>query len=43
MAVFNYSARDALGVVTEGTLESQTRREALRKLQSRGLKPLKVE
>jgi type II secretory pathway component PulF len=43
MAVFNYTARDAGGAVTEGTIDSQTRREALRKLQARGLKPVKVE
>ncbi|MGI9110160.1 MAG: hypothetical protein ACR2KA_09100 [Opitutales bacterium] len=42
MAVFNYTARDASGAVTEGTVETQTRRDALRKLQARGLKPLKV-
>lgn len=43
MAVFIYTARAADGVVTEGTIESPTRREALRKLQTRGLKPAKVE
>ena len=43
MAVFNYTARDAGGAVTEGTLDSQTRRDALRKRQARGLKPVKVE
>ena len=43
MAVFNYTARDAGGAVTEGTIDSQTRRDALRKLQARGLKPVKVE
>ncbi|MCX8488954.1 MAG: type II secretion system F family protein, partial [Opitutales bacterium] len=43
MAVFNYTARDAACAVTDGTIESQTRREALRKLQARGLKPVKVE
>jgi type II secretory pathway component PulF len=43
MAVFNYTARDAAGAVTEGTIDSPTRREALRKLQARGLKPVKVE
>jgi len=43
MAVFNYTARDAAGAVTEGNIESQSRREALRKLQARGLKPVKVE
>jgi type II secretory pathway component PulF len=43
MAVFNYTARDAAGAVSEGTVDAQTRREALRKLQARGLKPVKVE
>ncbi len=43
MAVFNYTARDAAGAVTEGTVDAPLRRDALRKLQARGLKPLKVE
>jgi type II secretory pathway component PulF len=43
MAVFNYTARDAAGVVTEGTVDAPLRRDALRKLQARGLKPVKVE
>jgi type II secretory pathway component PulF len=43
MADFNYTARDAGGSLTEGTIDSQTRRDALRKLQARGLKPVKVE
>ncbi len=43
MAVFNYTARDAAGAVTEGTIEAPLRRDALRKLQARGLKPVKVE
>jgi len=43
MAVFNYTARDAAGAVTEGTIEAPARRDALRKLQARGLKPVKVE
>ncbi|MEY3391751.1 MAG: hypothetical protein RLZZ322_599 [Verrucomicrobiota bacterium] len=43
MAVFNYTARDAAGAVTEGTVDAPQRRDALRKLQARGLKPLKVE
>jgi general secretion pathway protein F len=43
MAVFNYTARDGAGATAEGTVDAQTRRDALRKLQARGLKPLKVE
>ena len=43
MAVFRYTARDEAGAVTEGTVEAPLRRDALRKLQARGLKPLKVE
>ena len=43
MAVFNYTARDDAGAVTEGTVDAPLRRDALRKLQARGLKPLKVE
>ena len=43
MAVFNYTARDAAGAVTEGTIEAPARRDALRRLQARGLKPVKVE
>ena len=43
MAVFNYNARDAQGAATEGTIEAPNRREALRRLQARGLKPSKVE
>jgi len=43
MAVFNYSARDGGGNVTEGTVDAPNRREALRRLQARGLKPSKVE
>ena len=43
MAVFQYSARDAQGVATEGTVEAPTRREALRRLQARGLRPSRVE
>ena len=43
MSVYNYTARDAKGASTEGTVDAQTRREALRKLQARGLKPSKIE
>ena len=43
MASFNYTARDPKGVVVEGVIEAPHRREALRKLQAKDLKPLKVE
>ena len=43
MAVFNYTARDVQGSANEGTIDAPNRREALRKLQARGLKPTKVE
>jgi len=43
MAVFHYTARDAAGAVTEGTIDAPLRRDALRKLQARGLKPVRVE
>ena len=43
MAVFNYTARDAQGAAAEGTIEAPNRREALRRLQSRNIRPLKVE
>lgn len=43
MAVFNYTARDAQGASAEGTIEAPNRREALRRLQSRNIRPLKVE
>jgi type II secretory pathway component PulF len=43
MAAFNYSARDNRGTIVEGTIEAPYRREALRRLQLKDLKPLKVE
>jgi len=43
MPSFNYSARDAQGATSNGTVEAANRREALRRLQSRGLRPLNVE
>jgi type II secretory pathway component PulF len=43
MPSFNYSARDAQGATTNGTVDAANRREALRRLQSRGLKPISVE
>ncbi len=43
MPSFNYQAKDAQGAASDGTMEAPNRREALRRLQSRGLRPLKVE
>jgi len=43
MASFTYTARDKLGAVVEGVIEAPHRRDALRKLQMKDLKPLKVE
>lgn len=43
MASFNYTARDDQGVASQGTIEAPNRREALRRLQMRALKPLKVD
>jgi type II secretory pathway component PulF len=42
MARFTYTARDAAGANQQGTLEAPTRREALRSLSARGLRPLAV-
>ena len=43
MPSFTYKARDAQGAVTDGSLDAPSRREALRRLQSRGLHPLKMD
>ena len=43
MPSFTYTARDNKGIVVEGVVEAPHRREALRKLQMKDLKPLKVE
>ncbi|MCX6936685.1 MAG: type II secretion system F family protein, partial [Verrucomicrobia bacterium] len=43
MPTFHYTARDASGTVTTGTLDSPSRRDALRRLQTRGLKPPRLD
>ncbi|GBL43075.1 type IV pilus biogenesis protein PilC [Verrucomicrobiota bacterium] len=42
MPAFNYSARDAQGAAAEGSIQAPNRREALRRLQARGLRPTAV-
>jgi type II secretory pathway component PulF len=42
MPAFNYSARDAQGAAADGVIQAPNRREALRRLQARGLRPLAV-
>lgn len=43
MPSFTYTAKDGQGAAADGTIDAPSRREALRRLQSRGLRPLKVE
>ncbi len=43
MPSFTYTAKDGAGVAAAGTIDAPSRREALRRLQSRGLRPLQVE
>ncbi len=43
MPAFTYSARDASGRVTDGTLDAPTRRDAVRRLQTRGLQPVRIQ
>lgn len=43
MATFHYVAKSPDGSVTEGDVEAPSRREALRRLQARGVRPVKVE
>lgn len=43
MASFTYTARDSQGAVVEGVIDAPHRRDALRKLQMKDWKPLKVE
>ena len=43
MPAFSYTARDASGSVTTGTLDAPSRRDALRRLQTRGLKPTRLD
>ena len=42
MPAFNYSARDAQGAAADGVIQAPNRREALRRLQARGLRPTAV-
>jgi len=43
MPTFTYTARDASGAATKGTLDAPSRRDALRRLQSRGLQPTQLD
>lgn len=43
MPSFRYTARDTAGQLVEATLDSHSRRDALRVLASRGLQPVKLE
>ena len=43
MPSFTYTAKDGQGAATDGSIDAPSRREALRRLQSRGLRPVKVE
>ena len=43
MPSFRYTARDAAGQMVEATLDSHSRRDALRVLASRGLQPVRLE
>jgi len=43
MPSFTYTAKDGQGAASAGSIDAPSRREALRRLQSRGLRPLKVE
>jgi general secretion pathway protein F len=40
---FHYTARDKSGATSTGTLEAPSRRDALRKLQTRGLQPTRLD
>jgi type II secretory pathway component PulF len=40
---FNYRARDAADATTTGTLDAPSRRDALRRLQTRGLQPISLD
>jgi type II secretory pathway component PulF len=42
MADFNFSARDGAGQVVNSSVRAADRKEALRKIRSRGLTPIKV-
>ena len=43
MPTFAYTARDKSGVTTSGDVEAPSRRDALRKLQTRGLQPTRLD
>ena len=43
MPSFTYTAKDGQGAASDGAIDAPSRREALRRLQSRGLRPIKVE
>ena len=43
MPSFRYTARDASGQMIEATLDSHTRRDALRTLASRGMQPVRID
>ncbi|MFH1497988.1 MAG: type II secretion system F family protein [Verrucomicrobiota bacterium] len=43
MPAFAYSARDATGQTSAGTLDAPTRRDAVRRLQARGLQPVRIQ
>ena len=43
MPSFTYTAKDSQGAASDGSIDAPSRREALRRLQTRGLRPLKVE
>lgn len=43
MPTFHYTARDRAGSSASGTLDAPSRRDALRKLQTRGLQPVRLD
>lgn len=43
MPSFTYTAKDSQGAASDGSIDAPSRREALRRLQTRGLRPIKVE
>lgn len=43
MPTFSYTARDKSGAASSGTVDAPSRRDAIRKLQTRGLQPVRLE
>ncbi len=43
MPIFAYTARDKSGATSSGTLDAPSRRDALRRLQTRGLQPTRLD